>query len=240
MFAVRAEWLDALVEATERGTVTLTTLAEIIVESIDCDHALYVELDFVAANVLMQDLILGHRFTNGGILVTKRGMNPVTTSYFGNPGDLTPRRTSDVTTQRTWESTAAYAEVYRPIRGRFQLFMITSLHAPSSGRGWCLTRSVSDFSANDVETATALLPMLAVMTNRLTMGGSVAATPPMLTARERLVLAQLARGWTTGHIGYELSISRRTVEKHLEHVYRKLGVNDRILATERATHLHLI
>lgn len=48
-----------------------------------------------------------------------------------------------------------------------------------------------------------------------------------LTARETEVLALAARGLTNLEISRELFISARTVGKHLEHVYGKLGVNSR-------------
>src|SRR5437763_3438926 len=51
-----------------------------------------------------------------------------------------------------------------------------------------------------------------------------------LTPREGDVLACVARGLTDAHIAQELVVSRRTVQKHLEHAYRKLGVNDRAAA----------
>ncbi len=48
-----------------------------------------------------------------------------------------------------------------------------------------------------------------------------------LTPRESDVLAAAARGLDEAGIARELAIARRTVNKHLEHIYRKLGVTDR-------------
>ena len=48
-----------------------------------------------------------------------------------------------------------------------------------------------------------------------------------LTRREGDVLSGAAAGLSDAEIGAELFISTRTVQKHLEHVYRKLGVRDR-------------
>jgi ATP/maltotriose-dependent transcriptional regulator MalT len=48
-----------------------------------------------------------------------------------------------------------------------------------------------------------------------------------LTTREGEVLTGAAAGLSDAEIGRELYISTRTVQKHLEHVYRKLGVRDR-------------
>jgi DNA-binding CsgD family transcriptional regulator len=56
----------------------------------------------------------------------------------------------------------------------------------------------------------------------------------MLTAREIEVLTQARQGFTAAEIADALYISRRTVEKHLEHIYNKLGVDSRIEAVTRA------
>ncbi len=55
-----------------------------------------------------------------------------------------------------------------------------------------------------------------------------------LTARENQVLAQIARGHTNKQIASELSISPRTVQRHLEHIYERLGVNTRTAAAALA------
>jgi DNA-binding CsgD family transcriptional regulator len=51
-----------------------------------------------------------------------------------------------------------------------------------------------------------------------------------LTPRERDVLAILAAGKTNDEIAAVLAISPRTVQKHLEHVFDKLGVETRMAA----------
>jgi DNA-binding CsgD family transcriptional regulator len=48
-----------------------------------------------------------------------------------------------------------------------------------------------------------------------------------LTTRERELLRRAIRGETNAEIGEALSISSRTVGKHLEHAYAKLGVHGR-------------
>jgi DNA-binding CsgD family transcriptional regulator len=51
-----------------------------------------------------------------------------------------------------------------------------------------------------------------------------------LTEREAAVLAQLAEGKSTDGVASELEISPRTVHKHTESIYRKLGVDGRAQA----------
>jgi DNA-binding NarL/FixJ family response regulator len=51
-----------------------------------------------------------------------------------------------------------------------------------------------------------------------------------LSSRERQVLVQVAAGKTNEAIALDLDIAPRTVAKHLEHTYRKLGVQNRTAA----------
>lgn len=54
-----------------------------------------------------------------------------------------------------------------------------------------------------------------------------------LTGREREILVLVAAGKTNAEIATVLSISARTVQKHLEHVFPKLGVETRTAAAVR-------
>ena len=51
-----------------------------------------------------------------------------------------------------------------------------------------------------------------------------------LTTRETEVLVQLARGLSNAEIATALTVSRKTVSTHLEHIYAKLGVSTRTQA----------
>ncbi len=55
-----------------------------------------------------------------------------------------------------------------------------------------------------------------------------------LTRREADVLLWIVRGQSNAEIGASLCISPRTVKKHLERVFRKLGVKTRLAAAVRA------
>ena len=61
-----------------------------------------------------------------------------------------------------------------------------------------------------------------------------------LTAREMAILGLVARGGTAEAIARQLGSSPRTVHKHLEHAYRKLGVTDRATAVRVAIELGLL
>ena len=61
-----------------------------------------------------------------------------------------------------------------------------------------------------------------------------------LTSRELAVLHLLVEGCTALAMAHRLGISVRTVQKHLEHVYRKLGVGDRLGAVLTAQRTGLL
>ena len=56
-----------------------------------------------------------------------------------------------------------------------------------------------------------------------------------LTEREIQILRLVADGRTNTAIAHALEVSPRTVAKHLEHIYRKLGVSSRAAAVSRMT-----
>ncbi len=57
---------------------------------------------------------------------------------------------------------------------------------------------------------------------------------PSLTVREREVLALVAAGDSAPQIARRLHLSTGTVKTHLQHLYEKLGVNDRAAAVAEA------
>ncbi|HWO63807.1 MAG TPA: LuxR C-terminal-related transcriptional regulator [Umezawaea sp.] len=61
-----------------------------------------------------------------------------------------------------------------------------------------------------------------------------------LTQREFTVLAVLAEGLTADAIARRLDISPRTVHRHLQHLYRKLGTADRLATVLHAKSLGLL
>lgn len=61
-----------------------------------------------------------------------------------------------------------------------------------------------------------------------------------LSDREMQVLQVMTEGKTNKEIGYELGISQKTVEKHLESIYTKLKVNSRVEAAVLAVEKGLV
>lgn len=62
----------------------------------------------------------------------------------------------------------------------------------------------------------------------------------LITGREREILGLLGRGLSARRIATRLGISERTVNTHVSHVYRRLGVNNRVDAVREGMRLGLI
>jgi DNA-binding NarL/FixJ family response regulator len=71
-----------------------------------------------------------------------------------------------------------------------------------------------------------------------------AAAPPAeaahFTPREREVLSLLALAYHNAEIAQALSLSLKTVETHLAHIFQKLGAHSRVEAVRRAEALGLV
>lgn len=99
-----------------------------------------------------------------------------------------------------------------------------------------LNRCGRDFGERDRERLELLRPHLAFLYAQAGTLRPIAPDPMPagLTPREREVLRWLAHGKTDAEIAGLMSLSKRTVQKHLEHVYVKLGVETRTAAVMRA------
>ena len=84
-------------------------------------------------------------------------------------------------------------------------------------------------------------PLIARKALRLLRGGAPKpAAPTDLSDREIEVLEQLAAGLPYKGIAANLHLSTGTVRKHVEHVYRKLRVNNKVSAVARGRDLGLV
>jgi DNA-binding CsgD family transcriptional regulator len=100
------------------------------------------------------------------------------------------------------------------------------------------------YRSAELRLAAALWTLLEALDRRIKakaareLSRQVELTP--LTPRELAVLKLLGDGLTAVAIAHRLRISVRTVHKHLERIYGKLGVNDRLAAVLEARRLGLV
>ncbi|MBO0810916.1 MAG: response regulator transcription factor [Microlunatus sp.] len=159
--------------------------------------------------------------------------DPAVQSYVRTPADLSPRRLSDVPARD--QSEAAALRLSQQHLGRQQLSMIVNAQSPTVGSGWIVCREDDDFGDEEVEVATRVLPVLYLLDqfHQPDLTRVPAEAGPDLTARERQVIDLLTTGLTASAIGRMLGISQRTVSKHIQNAYDKLGIHDRLLVATR-------
>ena len=156
--------------------------------------------------------------------------------YHAQPGGGA-HRISDSLSAAQFRASALYNEYYRRI-GIDHVVAVPLFVDRGLLVSFVLNRNRADFS--DRECALLDLvrePLAALYRNLLARGkgGGFAALP--VTRREREVLSWLAAGKTDRDIAEILGMSPRTVQKHLQHIYEKLGVETRTAAVVRAMEL---
>lgn len=111
-----------------------------------------------------------------------------------------------------------------PIGGRPR--WITSEAAPIIENGRCIGVIGIDFPAPQGPGGCDIAKPIVRVLSRNTAGDKLR----LLTSREREVHFWLSQGKTNDEIGIILGISTHTVKNHLEHVFQKLGVENRYAA----------
>ncbi len=147
-------------------------------------------------------------------------------------------RISDSLPFARFRESALYSEYYRGI-GIDHVVALPILVDDDTLVSFVLNRSRRDFSDRDCAALELVRAPLARMYRQARAMAQVQAALAgpgalLLTAREREVMHWLAAGKTDRDIGAVLGCSHRTVQKHLEHVYVKLGVETRTAAVMRA------
>ncbi len=158
-------------------------------------------------------------------------------------------RFSDVCTPEHLHGLALYREVYAPLGVEHQM-AFTLPAGPERVLAIALSRSEEDYDDGERDFADRARPFLiqayrnAIAFEQARAGGGareVRMLEPLLeaglTRREAQSLQLVALGRSNVHVAAALGISHRTVGKHLERGYRKLGVSDRSSAAARVWEL---
>lgn len=145
-------------------------------------------------------------------------------AYQGGPGT---QRISDSLSMEQFRRSPLYNDYYRRIR--IDHAMALPIYVRDGVLvSFVLNRTRRDFTDRERALLDVLRPHLARVYQRLNRLGG-------LTAREAEVLRWVAAGKSDAQIAAILRISARTVQKHLQHSYEKLGVESRTAAAMRAS-----
>ncbi len=159
-------------------------------------------------------------------------------------------RFSDLVTQEQLHALELYTEVYEKLGVEFQI-AFTLPHEKDRILGVALSRCERDFSDEERDLIEQARPFLIQAYRNAIRYTSLLADPRRetggqamprierlialgLTNRQAEILLLVATGAAERDIATRLTISHRTVEKHLERCYRRLGVNNRSLAASIA------
>jgi DNA-binding CsgD family transcriptional regulator len=99
-------------------------------------------------------------------------------------------------------------------------------HEPELVVQLAMHRSDAPFTDHDV----AVLHLLEPVLERLCRERPTPHLPAHLTVQERRVLQLVAAGQSNAQVAHRLCIAPSTVRKHLEHIFPKLGVTNRLAA----------
>ena len=168
--------------------------------------------------------------------------------HYAETGDTEPRTVSDLLDDRTWRSTETFGAL-RDTSGTTRHIALPLHDLSGANRGFVLGRSGMDFTDRERAFVRRLQPLLRRVDGHVrqlkrwqdkAIDGPERAAELKLTNREITVLSLLAAGLTAGGIANRLGASPRTVHKHLENIYRKLGTSDRLTTVLRAQRFGLL
>jgi DNA-binding CsgD family transcriptional regulator len=161
-------------------------------------------------------------------------------AHYQATGDGSALRVSDFLSDRQFRALGLYRDFYRPAEVDYQL-TVTLPGPRRSLIGIALNRRYCDFRDEDRELLNLLRPHIGqaaaigmLLGEAAPLAPAALAETPLLTPRQSRVLQLVAAGYDDRRIGRLLGISTRTVNTHLQHIYRALGVTSR---TEALAHL---
>jgi len=150
-------------------------------------------------------------------------------AYRDRTGDGRACTLSDFVGRRDLRGLELYDEFFRPYGIEYSVSIRVPLSA-AYAVDFGYTRAGRDFSWRDRVLLDLIRPTLAQLLARTDAVRHARMADARLTAREREILDLVAEGKTNPEVAAHLVIAPGTVKKHLDHIYEKLGVENRTQA----------
>lgn len=142
-----------------------------------------------------------------------------------------PLRVTDVVSPQEWVMTQAYAAISSIVGARWHCALPIGAGADeATSCDISLMRGGSDFTDHEMALLRLAMPVLVQSHATAVKVLATGVTAYGLTQREQEVLSSMSDGQSATRIARTMGISERTVRKHQENIYRKLGVQDRLEA----------
>ncbi|MFC4943030.1 helix-turn-helix transcriptional regulator [Pseudonocardia sp. GCM10023141] len=176
-------------------------------------------------------------------------------THYAQPSAFLPERAGTVVSPRAWHHSAARSVIDEMLGTPNQL--LVPLRREPRLECILLMRSGADFTADDVELARRVQPLLVAADRHIAElarwrtrpadqapDSAVLPIEPVtdldVTPRELVVLRGMADGLTTASIARRLHVSARTVRRQEENLRHKLGTADRVSTVLWAERLGLL
>ncbi|MFE9442095.1 LuxR C-terminal-related transcriptional regulator [Streptomyces sp. NPDC006602] len=225
--------LDVIDEArhSDPGEVPPLTLLQGLGRLVPCDLAEFSEVDLPTRQVLASQAVEygGHYAQpDDDVWWRWKHQHPHCMDVERSHGYLDVAQMSDYMGTRDFRNLALYSDYMRPF---INLMAVTLPTAPGRIRMYHFSReSAQPFTDRDRLTLELLRPHLIAVYHDFARRR---CEPVQLTPRELEVLRAVANGLSTDAIARQFVVSASTVRKHLENVFRKLGVSSRTAALAR-------
>jgi DNA-binding CsgD family transcriptional regulator len=218
----------------------LDAAGQLLLKLFPSDHAAWNSLDLPAGRAEVVTYPHDSRADVPKMMLEMHAEHPLIASLQTGTagGDRPPLRLSDFISDLELYRTRAFQEGLSLLCVNRQLILFTAGSRLDFFHCWSMNRWNHDFSDNELALAQHVQPMLQLLDSAYAgpphkAAGIAVADAYSLTAREQQIMRLLSQGLKALAIGRLLGCSPRTVAKHIEHAYAKLGSNNRVDALRR-------
>jgi DNA-binding CsgD family transcriptional regulator len=155
--------------------------------------------------------------------------------HYVKSNDRRPLAISGLMPLQSWRASAIGSDMHA-VTGFYEHMAIPLQSSPGTMRAFMLGRGEGGFTSQERDFVERIHPSLVTLDYRARAVRSPKISP--LTRREKEVLELIAAGLSRQASARQLQVSIRTIDKHLESIYRKFGVNSHLQAVLAARRLH--